>query len=419
MLLADTAIRIQLTNTHRRLADERYLTLRTHVERDGSPLKGRVDAFYPQGSMAIGATIASWTKDDDFDIDIIAQISYSPDVSPQQALDELYESIRGKPGSQYYDKTVRNTRCVTVHYDNMHVDFTPAAIFPDRQARTSVIFHHKHDGNGEPGKKIIANPFGFAEWFIYHTPKDLVFAALYENRLAEAGQLLLEKADVKELPKDDPRYRSMAVVALQLLKRWRNVQYQGRDGRRPPSVMMAKLAADASGHCETLSDELLFQARHLQYHINLAHMANKLVRVVNPACENEEDVFTDRWPGDRATQNIFLKDLGELVRQLELLKSGNLDLAEQQEIMTRLFGEKPTLQVFKNLAERHGRSVREGNAYINTRSGSVAAAAVRVATSSSSAAAKSSPSIIRARPNTFYGEDMYEWDSVLPNKTKE
>ena len=56
VLLADVAIRIQLSVTDYRKAEDRYQTLSEWIDRRGSPLEGRVQLVYAQGSMAIGAT---------------------------------------------------------------------------------------------------------------------------------------------------------------------------------------------------------------------------------------------------------------------------------------------------------------------------------------------------------------------------
>ena len=102
LLLADVAIRVQLSRANHSKAIERYETINAWIERDGSPLKDRVVLFYPQGSMAIRTTIASRLRTDEFDIDVVAQLDLSHNVSPKDALDLLFEAIRGKPGSQYY-----------------------------------------------------------------------------------------------------------------------------------------------------------------------------------------------------------------------------------------------------------------------------------------------------------------------------
>ena len=74
VLLADLAIRIQLSETAHRRAVERYEAIQHWIERDGSPLAGLVELFYPQGSMAIGAAIASKVTGDEYDLDVVVQV---------------------------------------------------------------------------------------------------------------------------------------------------------------------------------------------------------------------------------------------------------------------------------------------------------------------------------------------------------
>ena len=54
-------------------------------------------------------------------------------AQPAVVLDTVFHTIKGEPGSRYYKVTRRNTRCVTVDYENMHVDFTPAVRLRDPQ----------------------------------------------------------------------------------------------------------------------------------------------------------------------------------------------------------------------------------------------------------------------------------------------
>ena len=98
ILLADVAIHVQLSRTDYNKAVDRYQTINDWIERDGSPLKDLVQLFYPQGSMAIGATIASKLKTDEFDIDLVAQLGLPKDVLPHKPLDLLFKAIRGEPG---------------------------------------------------------------------------------------------------------------------------------------------------------------------------------------------------------------------------------------------------------------------------------------------------------------------------------
>lgn len=105
-LLVEIAISLQLSRANYDKAVQRYETISQWIERDGSPLQGCVEILYPQGSMAIGATIAA-RGTDEFDIEIVAQLALPNNISPGEALDRLYDSVRGDIGSRYYKMTRR------------------------------------------------------------------------------------------------------------------------------------------------------------------------------------------------------------------------------------------------------------------------------------------------------------------------
>lgn len=234
LLLTDVAIRIQLSPTLHRLAVERMETLADWLDREDSPLAGRVQLLYPQGSMAVNATIASCRERDEFDIDVIAQLLLAPGTTPQTALDVLYDAIKGEKGSRYYSMTTRNTRCVTIQYAEMHLDVTPAELLVDRDPRTSFIFHHRPEEPHLPGRRVLANPFGFADWFNTITPRDVAYSEFFEKRAREADPLFAKAAETEEVPDQIPAFlKPPAVVALQLIKRNRNIAYENRAGRRP------------------------------------------------------------------------------------------------------------------------------------------------------------------------------------------
>ena len=361
ILLADVAIRIQLRQTHYDMATERYQKISKLIERGDSPLKDRVDLFYPQGSMAIGATIASKLKTDEFDIDVVAQLGLPESVLPREPLDLLFEAIRGEPGSRYYRMTKRRTRCVTVNYsDKMHIDITPLIRRQYTRERESWIFHDRPEAPQESSKKFIANPYGFAEWFKANTPPDQDFAGIFEKRAAEYDQqMLVVAADSEPVPPHEPPFRkSKAVIVLQLLKRWRNVQYDTRQGRRPPSILIAKLIADAANHTDRLSEELLYQAQHMLSVFQKCHSAGKHIHAANPMCSR--DILTDRWPETLQDQEVFIRDLEKLVTKIKRLVSG-CALDEMQEIMVGLFGEVPTTETFRVFNERIGQGIRDGH----------------------------------------------------------
>lgn len=402
LLLANVAIRIQLSPTNHKLAVQRLETLAEWLDREESPLVGKVRVVYPQGSMAIHATIASALRYDEFDVDGIVQMELPPETTPKQALDTLFEAVRGRPGSRYYAMTKRNTRCVTVQYAEMHVDLTPAELIPGRNPRVSEIFHHRPEEPRDDGKRVVANPFGFAEWFNEVTPRFRGFEEFYEGQSRALDRLA--KAETEDVPEPVPAYlKPPAVIALQLIKRFRNVRYDRRDGRQPPSVMLACLIANFAGQSGTPYGELLHQARSLRRHVEGLQTSGRLIHVTNPRCP--DDVFTDRWPANLSEQGLLLQDMAYLVGQLERIEHG-APLEVISDVFANLFGEEIATTVIREFANSTGRQIEEHGLTADASSGRVDVARPRIGPSSASVAAIGSSAVVRATPkHTFFGHD--------------
>lgn len=400
VLLADVAIRIQLPPSSYQLAIDRVAKLAAWLDRPDSALKDRVSLVYPQGSMAINATIGSCLDRDEFDIDTIAQLIPLPGRSPQQALDQLYLAIKGARGSRYHDMAHRNTRCITVIYADMHVDLTPAELIPGGEPRLSVIFHHRPEEPASPGRRVIANPFGFAEWFNEVTPRSASFEAFFEAQSMTMDRAFVAKdAAVENVPDQTPAYRKPpSVVALQLIKRFRNVRYESRKGRRPPSVMLARLIAESGSPSGSPFDELMFQARKLEDYFSAHQGSGTLARVVNPCCV--QDVFTDRWPISLEEQQLFLTDLVYLRSQLQHLERG-ADLEKISNVFSTLFGETISRSVITKFAERSGDTIATGQLRSERGTGRIDLSRARIGTVAATTAAASQA---RGSPrHTFYG----------------
>jgi hypothetical protein len=131
-----------------------------------------------------------WRATDEFDVDTIAELALPIETSPRLALDLLFGSVQGEPGSRYYNLVERRTRCVTIHYaDRMHIGLTAGVLWMPALPRTSVLFHHKPDDEFEPTYRLLANPWGFAAWFKEQTPVDHAFAAAFAKRRPVKGSL--------------------------------------------------------------------------------------------------------------------------------------------------------------------------------------------------------------------------------------
>lgn len=392
-LLADVAINVQLPPGLHRIACERYERVRRHMEREGSPLKDRILHFYPQGSMAIDATISSRWTEGDYDLDVVAQLDIPANTPPSIALDLIERALEGYPA-----RIVRQTRCVTVYFEDMHLDVTPAVRHPGTIERQSDIFHAKE---GEPRSehfRVPMNAYGFARWYEANTPVETLFAEAYNQRLYDVyGLSFKADAEVDEVPEQcHLSIKNVATVALQLMKRFRDIAYLRATGRIPPSVMLSCYAGHAAASNLTLSDMLIRQARMLASDIRRASSSGRLLHVANPVYP--DDVFTDRWPADLRQQDDFAHRLEALVAGLEAIKAGRHDLEDVGNLLRDWFGKGVVSSAMERKNQAMGRAVRTGTQGYG-KTGLFVPAAPAILTSVPAAAA----SRVAGTPHTFMG----------------
>ena len=393
-MLVAAAIRIELPPSKHAILEQRKAAIEKHLERDGSPLKGMIRLFYQQGSVAIGATIRSKFRADGYDIDIIVELKRSG-LKPWNALDLLYRAVRGEPGSNYYKITKRQTRCVTVQYeDGMHIDLSPSELINERDPRYSYIYHSKPEDPRINDRKVPTNSHAFVDEFNGRCPIDLDFHEEYSRRaLAENRDYVprkLRDADSKPVPDHSSVVggKSAVTVALQLIKRFLSIRYHDRNGRRPPSVMISSLVLEIAGQDRTIGENLKIAVEHIVDRLMKARDVGMLIHVRNPRCR--EDVFTDRWPENSAAQDTLIKDMQLFLKQLDvLLDKTRRSIAEKKTALRIMFGEDVGQAVVESLRDKYGESIQSGKHIVGTLGG----------VASIPATANASPNF---KPNTFY-----------------
>jgi hypothetical protein len=119
--------------------------------------------------------------------------------------------------------------------------------------------------------------------------------------LDHAGLAFRADADVEDVP-DQCEFivKNTATLALQLLKRFRNISYTLYSGRIPPSVMLSYYAGLAASPNMSLSAMLARLAGWIVRDIEQASLYGRLLHVVNPVCA--ADIFTDRWPAPSSSR---------------------------------------------------------------------------------------------------------------------
>ena len=392
-LLASTAIKIELPPSQYAKIVERKAAIEKHLQRDGSPLKDLIRIFYQQGSVAIGATIKAKLRSEGFDIDIIVELMVRG-LTPAEALDLLYAAVRGDPGSRYYECTERQTRCVTVRYaDGMHIDLSPAELIDADDPRKSHIFHSKLEEPRRKDTTILTNSFSFADFYNRKCPIDQVFAEEYGRRVRASDprlEVLMEDAESLPVPEHSSIVggKSAVTVALQLLKRNRNIRWLPRKRRMPASVMFSCLSLEAAEPGQTIGQNLRIIATHILERLTTAKRRGELIHVENPRCRG--DCFTDRWPKSHDDQDLLIGDMRLLLHQLDLLLDERRSFKERTKTLEAMFGETVGQQVRNDFAAEQGGLIQSGKHGLGPAGGILVSPTI----------ASAQPA---AKPNTFYG----------------
>lgn len=358
-LLIDTASRIQLSRTQHDEAERNYNALSEWVDSGDHALCGLVTDIYPTGSFGIGAAILGQVRKDQHDVDVVIELELPLNSDPEFVLKSLYNAVRREHGSRYYDMTTLQSRCVTVTYkDGRTVDLMPAVRITGKPDRVVQIFHWNED-TGESYHKEV-NPKGFAK----HFKGSLTHSRIFERRFSDR-MMVLAKADTAPMPVYEPmEAKAPRQVALQLIKRKRNLMWRRADRkgkfRQPPSVVKAALAIPQARASDYLIDETIDLAETIRNAILAADQHGQLLEVRNPAWH--PDIFTDRWPDSREAQRTFAADLHDLVQDLRRLRDQDLSPAERLKILKEHFGETPANYAFdsygkaQQLARAQGRT---------------------------------------------------------------
>lgn len=353
-LLAEVAVSLQLPPGLHAKAISRYEAVRTYIERPGSPLHDRVSALYPQGSMAIDATISTRGTEDEYDLDIIAEIT-GPDGGPEDLLDLLEAALQGYP----VGRIVRQTRCVTLYYaDGMHIDVTPARRRSPVE-KVSDIPHAKRGPVADPARYVAMNTYGFVNWYKARTPLEPRFALAVNRRLYERAGMAFDAADVEDVPAQTPIVvKSVTTLGLQLIKRHRNILYADAAGRIPPSIMLSCHAGHAAMPGMGLGDMVIRQARWTARAIEEAARNGRLLTVLNPVFAEEH--FTDRWPESQVQQTAYARHLGDLADGLQAVRAGNVQLEDLADWLRHQFGDRVVTRGVEAFNDRLGRELQGG-----------------------------------------------------------
>jgi hypothetical protein len=357
VLLELVCVSIQLTKTQEKLAAERYASVTDWLNEPDSPVRPYMPHIFPQGSLRLGTT-SKPIKDADFDLDVVCLLNARPGCHPG----DLYRLVwdRMATNGKYRPMMIRLPRCIRLDYSgNFHLDIVPALpdstkgvdciLVPDLDANLALD-HPKND------RWKSSNPTGYAKWF--------------ENRCARST--ITERyaqSKVDPLPSPQPIHEKPALKrSVQLLKRWRDLEYEDRPHLSPPSIILTTLSAHLYCGGWLCADVLRTIVNQI-----VAKVENgKPIRLTNPA--NQSENICEKWEQTPKSYHDFCNAVTAFRDRWErLITTRGLD--DIQETLAELFGEGPVRFAIKELANRNVvRPRQDGRLHFATGLGAIGAA---------------------------------------------
>jgi len=280
--------------------------------------------IYPQGSFALGTAVRP-LGEDEYDVDAVCLLDLTTKQVTQAQLKELVGRRLKHPDSRYkkkIDPKEGGRRCWTIQYaddSQFHLDVLPCLLdehswltrldVPPRVVEHAIRITDRKtpeywtgwpESGNDPTR---SNPRGYAVWF-----KDRMRVRLNE---AKAVLAMEKRASVEKI--EDHQVRTPLQLAIQILKRHRDVRYNGDDDK-PISIIITTLAARAYDNetdlYETIHNIVPEMRRHIKDRSGIWWVENP----VNPL-EN----FADKWQECPRKAQLFLEWLDAIETEYQHL----------------------------------------------------------------------------------------------------
>jgi len=300
---------LEIADSRYEEANRRYKSVGNWLCREGSTLKVANPVVHIQGSFALGTVIKPVTDDEDYDIDMVAELTVDTNVITQKQLKGALMNELSAYARAYSMETPEiHRRCVRLNYADdaqFHMDVTPAV--PDGVRQTAIlksqnisnpwtqlavsITDEKHWAYSIPTPNWPhSNPRGYLKWF--HSRMETVFG---QKRAALALQ---KRASVESIP--DYKVRTPLQSSIQILKRHRDMTHEGDPADRPISIIITTLAAKAYNQETTVAAALYNILMRME---NYIERKDGVVIILNPTDSREN--FADKWKEKPEKERAF------------------------------------------------------------------------------------------------------------------
>lgn len=234
-----------------------------------------------QGSMGLGTTIKPISDEDDYDIDLVCVLTDSQNLTAKEIKSIVGNRLKE---NEIYKKKIElegeGKRCWKMQYNQFHMDILPCVprtIYMEPNY-TDIRLTHKNEYLQYEDR--FSNPEKYKEWFISCT-KDMYI----KNRQLFADEY---RVDIQKVP--FYKIKTPLQMAIQLLKRHRDIYFKDNIDDAPISIIITTLAAKAYSGEENVYETLKTLLNHMK---DFVENRDGVYWVQNPVMSEEN--FADKW----------------------------------------------------------------------------------------------------------------------------
>jgi hypothetical protein len=284
-LLTKTAETLDIPNYVYEDATLKYEDVGEWVSTDGSELKRYNPEVYVQGSFRLGTVVRPISEADEYDIDLVCRLTIAKEQTTQANLKEIVGN-RLQLREDLKKILSPSRRCWVLDYPAQdqipafHMDVLPSIPNIERPP-TGILLT---DTELKLWQK--SNPVAYADWFY-----DRMRVIFFQKRAALAESI---QAKVEEVP--EWQVKAPLQIAVQILKRHRDIHFQNQQDVKPISIIITTLAARAYQNQPDVFDALTEIVRDIEANWGKpGYVENRNGRwwVANPVDPDEN--FADKW----------------------------------------------------------------------------------------------------------------------------
>ena len=393
VLLNEIGKALDVTKTEYDQITTSYKAVGSYLADYPSPLSVYSPQIRPQGSFLFGTAVRPVSEDADLDIDLVCELTRKPANWTQWSTKNAVGNRLKSSGVYGPMLDKEGKRCWTLIYADgkYHMDVLPCivnegyttaletmlassdSVVSDATAiRITDRTRQDYMTETDTDKWQKSNPFGLAKWFynIAYRPTNLQRTINLKEAIAPVPKYNETKAPLQRV--------------VQLMKRHRDIMFDGNEDDKPISIIITTLAARAYNDDTDLLDALHHISRKMTSYIKGTPGHRIVENPVNPS-EN----FADRWKPENKKEENFYKWVNKLQTDVDrLIAAAGQGLDKLQALFEELFGEKVSKASFKPY----------GNEILGHRKSGMLTAAAGVATLGTGAGTK-------VAAHSFYGKD--------------